>query len=260
MLGRSFDDPIVQESMKHLPYIVLCDGQNNVKLGIVHNDKKITITPVEICTMIFQNIKQTAEAFLGHVCKDAVVTVPSYFSHSQRSATKEAASRAGFNVLNITNEGIAAAMSYEFKEKWSGTKQVVVYDLGSESIDVSVLKLDKGNWKELATACDTSLGGRSFDDRLLEHLASEIQDKHRKDIYSCNQVLAEMRRVCEASKKNLTIYKSATINVELEFPDEVLNFRSTVSRETFDELNVDLFHVSFCLFLSQTLKSQVLYF
>ncbi|KAH9384736.1 hypothetical protein HPB48_026749 [Haemaphysalis longicornis] len=185
-------------------------------------------------------MKETAEAYLGAPVRDAVITVPAYFNDSQRQATKDAGAIAGLNVLRIINEPTAAALAYGLDKNLRGEKNVLIFDLGGGTFDVSVLTVAEGSMFEVrATAGDTHLGGEDFDNRLVEHFVAEFQRKHRKDLRANPRALRRLRTACERAKRTLSSSAEASLEIDALF--EGVDFYSKITRARFEELCMDLF-------------------
>merc|ERR1739849_58429 len=186
-------------------------------------------------------MKETAEAHLGHPVKDAVVTVPAYFNDSQRQATKDAGVIAGLNVLRIINEPTAAAIAYGLDKKKSLNKEtnVLIFDLGGGTFDVSILSIDDGIFEVKATAGDTHLGGEDFDNRMVDHFIQEFKRKHKKDISGNKRAVRRLRTACERAKRTLSA--SAQANIEIDSLFEGIDFYTSITRARFEELCSDLF-------------------
>ncbi|KAJ8298309.1 hypothetical protein KUTeg_024840 [Tegillarca granosa] len=182
LIGRKYDDPSVQNDMKNWPFKVINQG-NKPMIEVEFKGEKKKFSAEEISSMVLTKMKETAEAFLGKKIKDAVVTVPAYFNDSQRQATKDAGVIAGLNVLRIINEPTAAALAYGLDKKLSGEKNVLIYDLGGGTFDVSILIIDEGSMFEVrSTAGDTHLGGEDFDNRMVNFFIKEFKRKYNKDM------------------------------------------------------------------------------
>jgi len=181
LIGRKFDDKEVQRDIKWLPYnVVSKSGKPYVDVEMPGVGQK-TLSPEEVSSMILVKMKQIAEAYLGEEVKHAVITVPAYFNDSQRQATKDAGAISGLEVLRIINEPTAAAIAYGMDKK-SGEKNIVVFDLGGGTFDVSLLTIDNGVFEVVATAGDTHLGGEDFDQRITEHFVKVFKKKNNVDI------------------------------------------------------------------------------
>ncbi|MQL84181.1 hypothetical protein Taro_016667 [Colocasia esculenta] len=238
LIGRKFEDKEVQKDMKLVPYkIVNKDGKPYIQVKIKDGETKV-FSPEEISAMILTKMKETAEAFLGKTIKDAVVTVPAYFNDAQRQATKDAGVIAGLNVARIINEPTAAAIAYGLDKK-GGEKNILVFDLGGGTFDVSVLTIDNGVFEVLATNGDTHLGGEDFDHRIMEYFIKLIKKKHGKDISKDNRALGKLRRESERAKRALS--NQHQVRVEIESLYDGLDFSEPLTRARFEELNNDLF-------------------
>jgi len=240
LIGRKFDDSTVQRDMKHWPFkIVKEDGKP--KIGVEHKYEAKTFTPEEISAMVLTKMKETAEAYLGSPVKDAVITVPAYFNDSQRQATKDAGIISGLNVLRIINEPTAAAIAYGLDKKKGGKAEsnVLIFDLGGGTFDVSVLSIDDGIFEVKATAGDTHLGGEDFDNRMVDHFVKEFQRKHKKDISGNKRALRRLRTACERAKRTLSASAQASIEIDSLF--EGVDFYTSITRARFEELCADLF-------------------
>merc|ERR1719506_1273209 len=202
LIGRDFKDSTVQKDMKLVSYgVVNKDGKPYVSVDV--DGKKKVLSPEEVSAMILTKMKQTAEAFLGQEIKNAVVTVPAYFNDAQRQATKDAGVIAGLNVARIINEPTAAAIAYGLDKK-GGEKNILVFDLGGGTFDVSILTIDDGVFEVVSTNGDTHLGGEDFDHRVMEYFIKLIKKKYGKDISKDNRALQKLRRECERAKRSLS--------------------------------------------------------
>jgi len=240
LIGRNFNDSTVQKDMKHWPFKVVNDG-GKPKIGVEYKYEGKTFTPEEISSMVLTKMKETAEAYLGSQVRDAVITVPAYFNDSQRQATKDAGVISGLNVLRIINEPTAAAIAYGLDKK-KGSKSesnVLIFDLGGGTFDVSILSIDDGIFEVKATAGDTHLGGEDFDNRMVDHFVKEFQRKHKKDISTNKRALRRLRTACERAKRTLSA--SAQANIEIDSLFEGIDFYTSITRARFEELCSDLF-------------------
>uniref|UniRef100_A0A1A9X5U3 Heat shock 70 kDa protein cognate 4 n=1 Tax=Glossina brevipalpis TaxID=37001 RepID=A0A1A9X5U3_9MUSC len=238
LIGRKFEDPAVQADMKHWPFdVVNTDGKP--KIQVTYKDEKKTFFPEEISSMVLSKMKETAEAYLGKVVTNAVITVPAYFNDSQRQATKDAGTIAGLNVLRIINEPTAAAIAYGLDKKAVGERNVLIFDLGGGTFDVSILSIDDGIFEVKSTAGDTHLGGEDFDNRLVTHFVQEFKRKHKKDLTSNKRALRRLRTACERAKRTLSSSTQASIEIDSLF--EGTDFYTSITRARFEELNADLF-------------------
>ncbi|KHN76389.1 Heat shock 70 kDa protein A [Toxocara canis] len=204
LIGRRFDDPAVQSDMKHWPFKVISAEGGKPKLQVEYKGETKTFTPEEISSMVLGKMKETAEAFLGSTVKDAVVTVPAYFNDSQRQATKDAGAISGMNVLRIINEPTAAAIAYGLDKKGHGERNVLIFDLGGGTFDVSILTIEDGIFEVKSTAGDTHLGGEDFDNRMVNHFVAEFKRKHKKDLSTNPRALRRLRTACERAKRTLS--------------------------------------------------------
>lgn len=239
LIGRKFDDPKIQEDLKLWPFKVVNDG-GKPKISVVFRGEKKTFTPEEISSMVLIKMKETAEAYLGRSSKDAVITVPAYFNDSQRQATKDAGAIAGLNVLRIINEPTAAALAYGLDKNLKGEKNVLIFDLGGGTFDVSILTIDEGSLFEVrSTAGDTHLGGEDFDNRLVNFFADEFKRKYKKDFRSNPKALRRLRTAAERAKRTLSSSTEASVEIDALF--DGIDFYTKISRARFEELCADLF-------------------
>ena len=240
LIGRKYDDPTVKRDMAHWPFKVVSDS-NKPKLQVEYKGEMKTFNPEEISSMVLVKMKETAEAYLGQTVKDAVITVPAYFNDSQRQATKDAGIIAGLNVQRIINEPTAAAIAYGLNNKKgkSGENNVLIFDLGGGTFDVSILSIEDGIFEVKATAGDTHLGGEDFDNRLVDYFVKEFQRKNKKDLSSNKRALRRLRTACERAKRTLSA--SAQANIEIDSLFEGTDFYSSITRARFEELCADLF-------------------
>jgi len=239
LIGRKFDDATVQADMKHWPFTVV-DFGGKPKLQVEYQNETKQFTPEEVSSMVLTKMKETAEAYLGCDVKDAVVTVPAYFNDSQRQATKDAGVIAGLNVLRIINEPTAAAIAYGLdKKKGASECNVLIFDLGGGTFDVSILTIEEGIFEVKATAGDTHLGGEDFDNRMVDHFVNEFKRKHKKDIKGNKRALRRLRTACERAKRTLSA--SAQANIEIDSLFEGIDFYTSITRARFEELCSDLF-------------------
>ncbi|XP_062182127.1 heat shock 70 kDa protein BIP5-like [Phragmites australis] len=238
LIGRQFDDAVVQRDMKLLPYAVVDrNGKPHVRVQVRDGDVR-EFSPEEVSAMVLTKMKETAEAYLGEKVTHAVVTVPAYFNDAQRQATKDAGVIAGLKVLRIVNEPTAAAIAYGIDKK-GAEKNVLVFDLGGGTFDVSVLAIDNGVFEVLATNGDTHLGGEDFDQRVMDYFIKLIKRKHGMDITGDARALGKLRRECERAKRALS--NQHQVRVEIEALFDGIDFSEPLTRARFEELNNDLF-------------------
>jgi len=239
LIGRKFNDSNVQADMKHWPFKVV-DSNGLPKLKVEYQSEEKMFTPEEISSMVLVKMKETAEAYLGTSVTEAVVTVPAYFNDSQRQATKDAGVIAGLNVLRIINEPTAAAIAYGLdKKKGSGESNVLIFDLGGGTFDVSILSIDDGIFEVKSTAGDTHLGGEDFDNRMVDHFVQEFKRKHKKDLTGNKRALRRLRTACERAKRTLSASAQASIEIDSLF--DGIDFYTSITRARFEELCSDLF-------------------
>ena len=242
LIGRKYDDPKIQDDVKHWPFKVVSEN-GKPKICAQFKGENKRFNPEEISSMVLTKMKDTAEAYLGHSVKDAVITVPAYFNDSQRQATKDAGMIAGLNVLRIINEPTAAALAYGLEKNLSGERNVLIFDLGGGTFDVSILTIDEGSIFEVkSTAGDTHLGGEDFDNRLVEHFAEEFNRKYKKDLRSNPRALRRLRTAAERAKRTLSSSTEATIEIDALF--EGSDYYTKISRARFEELCADLFRAT----------------
>uniref|UniRef100_A0A1Q3FSU4 Putative heat shock protein 70 b2 n=1 Tax=Culex tarsalis TaxID=7177 RepID=A0A1Q3FSU4_CULTA len=241
LIGRKFDDPLVQDDLSGWPFrVVAGEDGSKPRICVQLRGEAKEFSPEEISSMVLGKMKEIAEAYLGGSIRDAVITVPAYFNDSQRQATKDAGTIAGLNVLRIINEPTAAALAYGLDKDLKGERNVLIFDLGGGTFDVSVLSIDEGSLFEVkATAGDTHLGGEDFDNRLVTYLAEEFLRKHKKDIKENVKALRRLRTAAERAKRTLSSSTEAPIEVEALL--DGVDFYTKISRARFEELCADLF-------------------
>ena len=237
LIGRKWGEADVKKDIKHFPF-KLVEKKGKPAIQVEVNGEKKVFTPEEISAMILQKMKETAEAYLGHKVSHAVVTVPAYFNDAQRTATKDAGTIAGLEVLRIVNEPTAAAIAYGLDKK-DGESQIIVYDLGGGTFDVSLLSIDSGVFEVLATAGDTHLGGEDFDNRVSEYMLKQFKKKTGLDAASNKRSVGKLKREVERAKRTLSSQMSTKIEIESFFDGQDLS--ETLTRAKFEELNADLF-------------------
>ena len=239
LIGRKFSDSKVQDDMKDWSYKVVAGSGDKPMIRVEFHGETKEFAPEEISSMVLTKMKEVAEGYLGKKVTDAVVTVPAYFNDSQRQATKDAASIAGLNCLRIINEPTAAAIAYGLDKNKEEDTNVLIFDLGGGTFDVSLLNIEGGIFEVKATAGDTHLGGEDFDARLLRHLAEEFKRKHKKDITGNARALRRLRSACERAKRTLSTTSQTSVEIDSLF--EGVDFYTSITRARFEELNADLF-------------------
>nr|BAJ93696.1 predicted protein [Hordeum vulgare subsp. vulgare] len=237
LIGREFSDPSVQQDIKHFPFKVV-EKNSKPAIQISTGKEQKIFTPEEISAMVLGKMREIAEAYLGKKVTHAVVTVPAYFNDAQRQATKDAGTISGLNVLHIINEPTAAAIAYGLDKK-EGEKNILVFDLGGGTFDVSLLTIDNGVFEVVATNGDTHLGGEDFDQRVMEHFIKLFKKKTGKDVRKDNRAVQKLRREVEKAKRTLSSQHQTKIEIESFFDNE--DFSETLTRAKFEELNMDLF-------------------
>jgi len=237
LIGRKFSDKDVQKDMKLVPFKII-DKDTKPYIQVEDSEGTKTFSPEEISAMILHKMKETAEAYLGKEIKSAVVTVPAYFNDAQRQATKDAGTIAGMNVARIINEPTAAAIAYGLDKK-GGEKNILVFDLGGGTFDVSILTIDQGVFEVVSTNGDTHLGGEDFDQRVMEYFIKLIKKKHSKDISTDKKALQKLRREAERAKRTLSNQHQVRVEVEALF--DGVDLSEPLTRARFEELNNDLF-------------------
>jgi len=238
LIGRKYEDQTVQSDIKHWPFNVVNDD-TKPKIQVEYKGDSKTFFPEEISSMVLNKMKETAEAYLGKSITHAVITVPAYFNDSQRQATKDAGTISGLNVLRIINEPTAAAIAYGLDKKVGGERNVLIFDLGGGTFDVSILTIEDGIFEVKSTAGDTHLGGEDFDNRMVNHHIGEFKRKFKKDISQNKRAVRRLRTACERAKRTLSSSTQASIEIDSLF--EGIDFYTTITRARFEELCADLF-------------------
>ena len=259
LIGRKFGSQEVQSDMKHWPFEVKSGPADKPVISVTFKGEKKEFAAEEISSMVLIKMKEIAEAFLGRDVKNAVITVPAYFNDAQRQATKDAGTISGLNVLRIINEPTAAAIAYGLDKK-GAEKNVLIFDLGGGTFDVSLLTIEEGIFEVKATAGDTHLGGEDFDNRMVDHFLAEFKRKTKKEIGDNQRALRRLRTACERAKRTLSSSTQAHLEIDSLF--DGVDFNSTITRARFEELNMDYFRkcmepVEKCLKDSKLSKSQV---
>ena len=239
MIGRKFSDTVVQNDLKTLPFKVTSGQQGRPQFNVNYKGEEKKYYPEEISSMVLTKLKETAESYLGTTVDSAVITVPAYFNDAQRNATKDAGTMAGLNVARIINEPTAAAIAYGL-DKTDGERNVLIYDLGGGTFDVSLLTIEDGIFEVRATAGNTHLGGEDFDSNMVKHFCNEFKRKHRgKDLSGDPRSMRRLRSACERAKRTLSSATQAFIEIDALYGG--IDFNSTISRAKFEEINMSLF-------------------
>jgi L1 cell adhesion molecule like protein len=241
LIGRRYSDSSVQSDIKLWPFKVIAGPGDKPMICVQHKGEEKTFAAEEISSMVLIKMKEIAEAYLGSTIKNAVITVPAYFNDSQRQATKDAGVISGLNVMRIINEPTAAAIAYGLDKKATsvGEKNVLIFDLGGGTFDVSLLTIEEGIFEVKATAGDTHLGGEDFDNRMVNHFVQEFKRKYKKDITGNPRALRRLRTAAERAKRTLSSTAQTTIEIDSLY--EGVDFYTTITRARFEELNMDMF-------------------
>eukprot|EP00299_Pterocystis_sp_00344_P016247 c8151_g1_i1.p1 GENE.c8151_g1_i1~~c8151_g1_i1.p1 ORF type:complete len:649 (+),score=187.65 c8151_g1_i1:66-2012(+) len=238
LIGRKFTDPTVQQDMKLWPFKVL-NRDTKPYLEVEFKGETRVFAPEEVSAMVLTKMKETAEAYLGKKVTHAVVTVPAYFNDAQRQATKDAGTISGMTVMRIINEPTAAAIAYGLDKKGQAEQNILVFDLGGGTFDVSVLTIDSGVFEVMATNGDTHLGGEDFDNRVMDYMFKTFKKKYGKDAGKDKRAVQKMRREVERAKRTLSTTHQTRVEIESLF--DGIDFSETLTRARFEELNIDLF-------------------
>jgi L1 cell adhesion molecule like protein len=238
MIGREFNDPKLQEDMKHFSFSVV-NRDGKPKISVSYKDEPKEFTPEEISAMILTKMKQTAETYLGCEVKNAVVTVPAYFNDAQRQATKDAGIIAGLNVLRIINEPTAAAIAYGLDKLNDKARNILIFDFGGGTHDVSLLTLDDGVFEVKATAGDTHLGGEDIDNKIVNFVVEEFKRKNKVDLSTNKKSLRRIRTACERAKRALS--GTTQTNIEVESVHDGIDLNVLLTRARFESLCSDIF-------------------
>ena len=239
LIGRKFKDSTVQKDLTHWPFKVESGPEDKPLIVVKYKGESKKFHPEEISSMVLVKMKETAEAFLNKPIKDAVVTVPAYFNDSQRQATKDAGAISGLNVLRIINEPTAAAIAYGLDKKGKGERNVLIFDLGGGTFDVSLLTIDDGIFEVKATAGDTHLGGEDFDNKLVEYCCADFLKKTGVDIRENPRAMRRLRTQCERAKRILS--SSTQTNIEVDSLAESMDYNTVITRAKFEELCLPMF-------------------
>jgi len=243
LIGRMYNDPVVQADIKLWPFKVVSGSGGKPMIVVQFQGKEKKFSPEDVSAVVLIKMKETAEAYLGNTVNDAVVTVPAYFNDSQCQATKDAGQIAGLNVLRLITEPIAAAIAYGLDRKGSGERNVLIYDMGGGTFDVSLLRIEDDIFEVKATAGDTHLGGEDFDNRVVDFCMQDFKRKNRgKDLVGNQRAMRRLRTQCERAKRTLSSSTQATIEIDSLVGG--INYSCSLSRARFEELNMDAFRKS----------------
>jgi len=238
-IGRKFSDSVVQSELKHYPYKIARGENDNPLFEVQYLSETKQFKPEEISSMILSYLKDIAEKYLGEKVENAVITVPAYFNDQQRQSTKDAGLIAGLNVLRIINEPTAAALCYGFDKKSEKEKNILVFDLGGGTFDISILSIEEGVFEVKSTGGNTKLGGSDFDNRMVDYFVEEFKKKYKKDLTTSNRAIRRLRSECERLKRQLS--SSTHSYLEIDGIMDGIDFNSSMSRATFENINSDLF-------------------
>ena len=239
LIGRNFSESTLQSDIKQFPFNVTSDENDKPIINVHYKEEEKKYHPEEISSMVLTKMKEIAEAYIGDEVKDAVITVPAYFNDSQRQATKDAGLIAGLNVLRIINEPTAAAIAYGLDNKDGKEKNVLIFDLGGGTFDVSILNIDDGIFEVKATAGDTHLGGEDFDNLLVKHFIEEFKRKNKCDISDNKRSCRRLRTACEKAKRTLS--SGTTASLEIDSLYDGIDFFTSITRAKFESLCMVLF-------------------
>ena len=237
LIGRKYSDPVVQKEIQNFSFKVV-DNSDKPEIEVQYKNESKTYGAEQISSMILEKMKSIAEAYIGEPVTDAVITCPAYFNDSQRQATKDAGLIAGLNVLRIINEPTAAAIAYGLDKKLE-EQNILIFDLGGGTFDVSLLTIDNGIFEVRATAGDTHLGGEDFDNLLVDHFRNEFKRKNRVEIVDNPKAIRRLKTACERAKRTLS--SGTTASIELDSLFDGIDFYSNISRAKFESLCNGLF-------------------
>jgi heat shock 70kDa protein 1/2/6/8 len=241
LIGRDFNDPVVQSEMKLFPFKII-NKNNKPEIQVKYKDEDKQFKPEEVSSMVLSYMKEQAENYLGEKVTDAVITVPAYFNDSQRQSTKDAGQIAGLNVLRIINEPTAAAIAYGLDNDNKDEQNVLIFDMGGGTFDVSILTIEDGIYEVKSTAGDTHLGGEDFDNILVQHFAMEFKRKNKLDLLESKKAVRRLKTACERAKRTLS--SAQTSSIELDSLYEGIDFFTNISRAKFESLCQHLFQKS----------------
>ncbi|KAA3671995.1 heat shock 70kDa protein 1/2/6/8 [Paragonimus westermani] len=238
LIGRRIDEATVSEDRKNWPFVVVED-EGKAKIKVEFDGQSLLLLPEEVSSMLLAKMKEVAEAYLGQSVTDAIITVPAYFNNMQRQATRDAGLIAGLNVLRVISEPTAAAIAYGLDKKLRSECNVLVYDLGGGTLDVSVMNINENKFVVRSTFGNTHLGGQDFDQNMVNFLVKDIQRKHNVDVRESKSAMHRLRTECERVKRILSAELEATIDVDDIY--QGISVKTRMSRAKFEELNAELF-------------------
>lgn len=239
LMGSRFNSPEIQKEIKNFPYVVKSGANDMPGIHVTYKNSPKSFSPQEISAFILEKMKHIAEAYLGKPVKNAVITVPAYFNDSQRQATKDAGAICGLNVLRIINEPTAAAIAYGLDNKSDEERNIIIYDVGGGTLDVTLLSIDEGIFEVQATSGNSHLGGIDFDNNLVQHFAGEFQRKHKLDIRDSKKAMMKLRKECERLKRSLSSSTQAFMEIDSLY--DGIDFNTSLSRARFEQINSSLF-------------------
>ncbi|XP_045805424.1 heat shock cognate 70 kDa protein-like [Trifolium pratense] len=241
LIGRKFSDQVVQDDIMLWPFKVTAGVNDKPMITVKYKDQEKYMCAEEVSSMVLTKMREIAESYLESPVKNAVVTVPAYFNDSQRKATIDAGAIAGLNVMRVVNEPTAAAVAYGLDKRTDCAEErnIFVFDLGGGTFDVSLLTIKNNNFRVIATAGNTHLGGEDFDNRMVNYFVQEFKKKNKLDISGNPKALRRLRTACERAKRSLSFLVVSTIEIDSLF--EGIDFCSPINRAKFEEINMDLF-------------------
>lgn len=239
LMGLKFDDPIVQNEIKHFPFIVNAGANNIPVVEVSYKEETKQFTPQEIGAFVLEKMKHIAESYLGEEVKNAVITVPAYFNDAQRQATKDAGAICGLNVLRIINEPTAAAIAYGLDNKSEEERNIIIYDVGGGTLDVTLLSIDDGIFEVKATHGDSHCGGEDFDNNMVEYFVQEFKRNHKQDPRESKKAMMKLKKACERAKRTLSSSSQAFIEIDSLY--EGIDFNTQMTRAKFEQINQSLF-------------------
>lgn len=241
LIGRKYNDSAIQDNLKHFPYSIV-NKDSKPMIQVEYKGEEKTFSPEEISSMVLVKMKEIAESYLGTTIKDAVITVPAYFNDSQRQATKDAGLIAGLNVLRIINEPTAAALAYGLDKQDEKEKNILIFDCGGGTTDLSILNIEEGIFEVKATAGDSLLGGEDIDNKLVDYFVTDFEKKHNVKLSGNPKSIRRLRTACERAKRTLSSTTQTTIEI-----DSLINgidYYTSISRAKFEELCSEIFNMA----------------